>query len=371
MATQVNNSAISGINDLPIDLAMLRANQLSKLGSGLTGPNPIVGAVIIDEHGKEIASGFHSGQEHAEVVAINDAKGKGIQDFSKCIMVVTLEPCNHFGKTPPCTAALISHGFKNVVFAISDPNSAASGGAVVLKEAGINTVSGIQQNLVSYTNRAWLGKIKNDRPWIVTKIAATTDGKIAAQDGSSKWITSQASRADVAVLRNESDAIITTTQTVIDDDPQLTPRIEGAHLAKRAQNPVRVVVGEREIPSNAQINNELAPTQYIKSREVKDLLALGRQANWNQMMIEAGAKFNTALLAAGAVDEIILYVAPTLLGTGKPFLNDIGIKTLTDGYKLSFGEIRRVGADLRIQLFPGESRFASLFDNDSLTEGRG
>lgn len=371
MDAQSNSLNLStDLGSLPFDLAMLRANKLSEFGLGLTGPNPIVGAVILDRTGKEIANGFHSGGDHAEIVAIKNAKEKGVEDFSECTMVVTLEPCNHIGKTPPCTAALISARFKRVVFAVSDPNSAAAGGVNKLEEAGISTISGIQKEYVSYTNRAWLGKIAKGRPWVVTKIAATTDGKIAAQDGSSKWITSQAARSDVASLRNASDAIVTTTQTVLDDDPQLIPRFTFEQPNKRIENPVRIVMGQRDISPQAKINDDSAPTKFIKNREIKDLLVLGTEANWNQIMIEAGSKFNTALLAAGVIDEIVLYVAPTLLGSGTSFLNDLGVKNLGDGYKFSFGEIRRVGQDLKLQLFPGQSRFAGIFDQGELIGGQ-
>ena len=142
----------------------------------------------------------------------------------------TLEPCNHHGKTPPCVDAIIKSGFRKVVFAVKDPNPIAQGGAQALKNAGLDVVSGIESEYVSYSNRAWLKKVNTGRPWVITKIAATIDGKIAASDGTSKWITSPESRADVAHLRNRVDAIVTTTQTVLNDNAELTPDRKSTRL---------------------------------------------------------------------------------------------------------------------------------------------
>ena len=357
--------------ELQLQRAMLRANKLSVRGLGLTAPNPIVGAVILDSNGVEVASGFHAGKEHAEIAAIEAAKKTGFIDFSRCTLVVTLEPCNHHGKTPPCTAAIIAERFAAVVFAVSDPNPVASGGAIALAAAGIEVIAGIEETFVAFTNRAWLHKVRHSRPWIVSKIAATLDGKVAAIDGSSKWITSEASRNDVARMRNESDAIVTTTATVLADNPDLTPRfVNGVNPSGRQKAPTRVVVGERSIPEDFQINSEKAATRYLSTRSLQELVHFANQAGWNQVMIEAGSTFNSALVQANLVDEIVLYQAPTLLGAGKSFVENLGVTSLSERLDMSFGEVSHVGPDLRIQLFPQRSDFAEIFKGGISQGGR-
>jgi diaminohydroxyphosphoribosylaminopyrimidine deaminase / 5-amino-6-(5-phosphoribosylamino)uracil reductase len=346
---------------MDMSTAMRRANKLSEAGLGMTAPNPIVGALILDANGREIASGFHSGGDHAEIVAISDAKSRGFTDFSQCSMVVTLEPCNHQGKTGPCSKAIIHAGFKRVAFAVSDPNPVAQGGAVTLRSAGVEVVAGIEEEKVEFTNRAWLKKIKSERPWIITKIAATLDGKIAASDGTSQWITSDNARRDVALLRNQSDAIITSTATVLADNPDLTPRFEnGINPSGRLKNPVRVVMGERVIPSEFAVHSDKAETRFINSHNFTSLIEMAQDSGWNQIMIEAGSTFNSALIRAGLVDEIVLYQAPSLFGAGKNFVSDLGVDTLNDRITFNYGEIVKVGKDLRIQLLKEISKDLNL-----------
>lgn len=349
--------------------AMLRANKLSLRGLGLSSPNPIVGAVILNNAGEEVGSGFHAGVEHAEVLAINNARAQGFRDFSQSTLVVTLEPCNHHGKTPPCSDAIIDSKFARVVFAVSDPNPVARGGTERLKSAGIEVVSDIERDYVAYSNRAWLKKVQTGLPWIVTKIASTLDGKIAAADGTSQWITSEEARLDVAYLRTQSDAIVTTTETVLRDNPDLTPRFSGEDGSRREKNPVRIVMGERNIPEGSKINNDRAETRFVHSRSFEDLLNAAKNEGWNQVLIEAGARFNSALLEAEIVDEVILYQAPALLGQGKSFAEELSIATLSEKIEMSFGEISRVGRDLRIQLLQSSNPSASLFHKAVLTEG--
>lgn len=355
---------------LQLQRAMLRANKLSTLGLGLTSPNPIVGAVILDANGVEVSSGFHAGQEHAEVVAIEAAKKLGISDFASCTMVVTLEPCNHHGKTPPCTTAIIEAGFNVVAFAVSDPNPIASGGATALRSAGLEVISGVEEKFVAFTNRSWLHKVTNNRPWFVSKIAASLDGKVAALDGTSKWITSEASRIDVARLRNESEAIVTTTATVLADNPELTVRFAGGtNPTHRRANPMRIVVGQSAIPGEFQINNEKAATHYLATRSLQELVLFTSAQGWNQVMIEAGSRFNSALMQANLIDEIVLYQAPTVLGSGKNFVENLGINTLKDRIDLNFGEVSRIGPDLRIQIFPQRKDFSHIFKGVSSQGG--
>jgi diaminohydroxyphosphoribosylaminopyrimidine deaminase/5-amino-6-(5-phosphoribosylamino)uracil reductase len=353
---KIDTSAIN------LDRLMLRANELSKKGLGLTAPNPIVGALIVDSAGNEIASGFHSGGDHAEIVALNTAIRSGKTDFSDCAIVITLEPCNHFGKTPPCSDAIIKAGFAAVVFAADDPHEIATGGAEKISSAGINVVSGVQKELVAATNRAWLSKVEKNRPWFISKIAATLDGKIAAQNGESKWITSAESRADVAVLRNQSDAILTGTGTALADDPQLTPRfIDAENPLGRSSNPERIVIGNTSIPNHYKLHDATALTHFLKTHDFAAVLELANKKGWNQILVEAGSRLNSALLQAGLVDEIQLYFAPALLGTGTNFISDLGITKLADRMELSFGEIERVGPDLKLQIFTGSHLWPSVF----------
>jgi diaminohydroxyphosphoribosylaminopyrimidine deaminase/5-amino-6-(5-phosphoribosylamino)uracil reductase len=221
-------------------VAMQRAIALAEKGLGKTAPNPIVGAVIIDAAGNVVGEGFHdrvNSPDHAEVVAIKAAgdKAKG------ATIVVSLEPCNHTGSTGACVQAIIDAGITTVVFAVADPNEKAAGGADALRAAGVTVIAGVLKDEAAFSNRAWLMKIKKNRPFFTWKVAATLDGKVAAADGTSKWITNEISRADVQVLRRQADAILVGTNTVIADNPHLIPRGE---FAGYAGNPIRVVCGE-------------------------------------------------------------------------------------------------------------------------------
>ena len=231
--------------------AMRHALSLALRGEGRTGANPIVGAVILNADGQPIAEGFHAGGDHAEVVAI-----KSLSSIpAGSTIVVTLEPCNHTGKTGPCVDAIINAGFARVVYAVSDPNPIASGGADRLREAGIEVISGVLEVASRFFNRAWLSVIEKKRPLFIWKIAATLDGKTAAADGSSKWITSESSREFVSLLRRNSDAILVGTGTVIADNPSLIP-----HDGEDVKNPLRVVMGTREIPEGSNLLDDQAET---------------------------------------------------------------------------------------------------------------
>lgn len=305
--------------------AMRRANEISKLGLGKSAPNPIVGAVIVGDDGRIISEGFHHNQDggaHAEVVALDKAGPKALG----ATLFVTLEPCNHQGKTPPCTNPIIAAGIKRVIFAVNDPNPIAQGGAQALIDAGINVEQGLLKSEVTFTNRAWLKKFESSRPYITIKIAASLDGKVAALDGSSKWITSEVSRSDVAILRSQSDAIVTGTGTVLADNPSLTVRdVERENFEFK---PVRVILGNREIPRGSKIFDKSAETIQIKSNNLDSLLEVAKERGWNQILIEAGPTLTSAFLRAGLFDEVFLYQAPTLLGSGLDFAGQLEVKTL-------------------------------------------
>lgn len=331
-------------------VAMRRALQLSELGLGLTSPNPIVGAVIIDATGKNVGEGFHqrvNDLRHAEVVALDKAgaKAKG------ATLVLTLEPCNHEGKTPPCTEAIIAAGIKRVVFAVSDPNPIAKGGAEKLRAAGIEVISGVLEEEVRFSNRAWLKKISKNRPYITLKLATSLDGKIAAANGSSKWITNEISRSDVARLRSECDAIVTGIGTVIADDPALTVRGVERTGAKFA--PTRIVMGKRPVPSGAKILDESAPTIHLETNDLTDLMELARAQGWNRILIEAGPKLVGAFLNARLFDELFLYQAPTFLGGSNDFTGELEIRDISERMDLELRDFLALGdekRDLRLHL---------------------
>ena len=307
-------------------VAMQRAIALSEKGLGKCAPNPIVGAVIIDSAGKIIGEGFHdlmSSIDHAEVVAISNA-GKSVAGTT---MVVTLEPCNHIGSTGPCTKAIIDAGISTVVFAVKDPNIVASGGADALRSAGIKVIEGVLADEAGYSNRAWLTKIVKQRPFFTWKVATTLDAKIAASDGTSKWISNEVSRGDVQRLRRESDAILVGTNTVISDNPHLIPRGEFSGFTR---NPIRVVCGTSEVPSNSNVFDSAAESVQIKSRDLGVLVSKLNELGVNQVFVEAGSKLASAMMGAGLIDELIVYQAPALLGSGKSFYSHDLQSTITD-----------------------------------------
>ena len=299
-------------------VAMQRAIALSEKGLGKTSPNPIVGAVIIDDAGNVIGEGFHdrmNSKDHAEVVAIANATQNG-NKIKGATIVVTLEPCNHYGSTGPCTQAIIDAGISTVVFAVNDPNSIASGGADTLRAAGIKVVEGVLKAEAAYANRAWLMKIKKNRPFFTWKVATTLDAKIAATDGTSKWITNETSRADVQVLRRQADAILVGTNTVITDDPHLIPR---GDFAGYSHNPIRVICGEQDLPKDAQVFDSAAQTVVVKSKDLDLLVAELNKLEINQVFVEAGMTLASAMVDHCLMDELVMYQAPSLLGSGKQF----------------------------------------------------
>ena len=299
-------------------VAMQRAIALSEKGLGKTSPNPIVGAVIIDDAGNLIGEGFHdrmNSKDHAEVVAIASANQNG-NKIKDATIVVTLEPCNHSGSTGPCTQAIIDAGISTVVFAVNDPNAVASGGADTLRAAGIKVVEGVLKAEAAYANRAWLMKIKKNRPFFTWKVATTLDAKIAATDGTSKWITNETSRADVQVLRRQADAILVGTNTVITDDPHLIPR---GDFSGYSHNPIRVICGEQDLPKDAQVFDSAAQTVVVKSKDLDLLVAELNKLEINQVFVEAGMTLASAMVDHCLMDELVIYQAPSLLGSGKPF----------------------------------------------------
>ena len=323
---------------------MQRAVELSLLGRGLTYPNPIVGAVIADRNGEILAQGFHQGREHAEVLALDELEKSGTS-FSDLTLFVTLEPCNHHGKTPPCSEAILNRGValgvSRVIYATMDPNPVAQGGAARLRDSGIEVLH-LDYAEARFTNRDWLTKVRLGRPRITWKVAISLDGAIAAQDGSSKWITTEASRADVKRERSLSDAILTGTGTVLSDDPS---------MLGNGKNPVRIIMGERTLPKDAAIFSEDAETLVLASRDSDRLLELLRSREFNRVFLESGPTLGSALFSAGLVDEILLYQAPTILGSSRRFSQGIDLRSVDQQIRLRSEEVEELDGDIRRLLF--------------------
>ena len=321
-----------------IDDAYAHLYSLSLSGLGVTSPNPNVSAAIYSADGNLIADGFHNRKvspDHAEVIALKSA-GAAARGAT---MVVTLEPCAHTGKTPPCTQAIIDAGIAKVIYTVTDPNPIASGGAALLRAAGID-VEFRESAHLAYVQRAWLHKEVTGRPLMIWKVATTVDGKVAASDGTSQWITGAESREDVQNLRAQSDAILIGTNTAIVDNPHLIPR---GHRAR----PVRVISGEQEVPATNQIFDDEARTISVKSKSIPELMQVLTHEGFNQVLVEAGPTLGSALMASGNIDELIIYQAPKMLGAGKEFVSHLGISTLDDHLKLELISVRQLGSDIK------------------------
>lgn len=323
---------------------MARAIELSAHGLGRTFPNPVVGAVVLSQTGEIIGEGFHSGGDHAEVVALADCTQRGISTLGSTI-IVTLEPCNHTGKRPPCTQAILDAGIAKVVYAVKDPNPIAMGGGEYLRSQGVEVVSHVLADEASFVNRAWLHKLRKKRPYVTWKVASTFDGYTAALDGTSKWITSEESRTAVQKLRAESDAILVGTGTALLDDPSLIPKGD-------ARRPLRIVMGEREIPLTAQLHNAEAQTLFLSTRVIDTMMATVNDLGINSILVEAGSTLGTALINEGVVDEIHWFQAPTLLGSGKKAVGDLHIETLSRRRDFVISESKMIGPDLHTILIP-------------------
>ena len=304
----------------------------------MSTPNPNVSAAIYSPDGALIADGFHNRKvsiDHAEVVALKKA-GAAARGAT---MIVSLEPCAHTGTTPPCTQAIIDAGIAKVIYTVVDPNPIASGGAQLLRAAGID-VEYRESAHLAYVQRAWLHKEVTGRSLMIWKVATTVDGKVAASDGTSQWITGPESREDVQNLRAQSDAILIGTNTAIVDNPHLIPR---GHTAR----PVRVISGEQEVPATNKVFDAEARTISVKSKSIPELIKVLSDEGFNQVLVEAGPTLGSALMASGNIDEIIIYQAPKMLGAGKEFVSRLGISTLEDHLKLELISVRQLGSDIK------------------------
>lgn len=349
---------------------MARALQLAERGAFTTHPNPMVGCVVADG-ARVLGEGWHqrAGEPHAEVHALRAAgeRARGATAY------VTLEPCAHHGRTPPCADALVAAGVTRVVAACRDPFDQVAGqGFAKLAAAGIDVEFGLMEAAARRTNRGFFSRIERGRPWVRVKLAMSLDGRTALANGESKWITSDAARADVMRWRARAGAIMTGIGTVLADDPRLTVRLpEGEEFVP----PLRVVLDERgRLPAaSALLTDGAAPTLAVHGDDIVpdygdevsafavrrlgpglDLAAVLSQLGQrgvNELQVEAGATLSGALMAAGLVDELLVYIAPVLLGDrGRPLLAGLTAATMAERIGLKLLETRQVGPDLRLLL---------------------
>ena len=322
------------------DAAMMdRAVQLAARGPA-HGPNPRVGCVIVAPGGAVVAEGYHAGAgtPHAEAAALIAAAEAGTT-VEGATAYVTLEPCNHTGRTGPCAVALTEAGVARVVFAVADPNPTAAGGAQYLIEHGVATVLEPHEG-ARELNRRWLVAMARQRPYVIAKWAATLDGRTAAADGTSFWITGTEARDHAHSVRSEVDAIIVGTGTVAVDDPELSARPTGV---SDPHQPLRIVMGERDT-GDAKVWRD-ANAERVASRDPSVGLAKAWERECRVVLVEGGATVTSAFLRDGLVDEIHAYIAPALLGDGPSAVADLGIGTMGDALRASDVTVTRLGID--------------------------
>lgn len=361
------------------EIWMARALELARRGRFTTAPNPDVGCVIVRD-GQKVGEGYHfrAGEPHAEVHALRMAgeKAKGATAY------VTLEPCSHHGRTPPCCDALIAAGVSRVVVAMQDPNPEVAGrGLYRLQQAGIEVSHGLMMQEAEALNRGFLKRMRTGFPWVQLKMGASLDGRTAMASGESQWITSPEARRDVQRLRAQSSAILSSSATVLADDPSLTVRwqeldaeTQAVYAQEELRQPVRIVIDSLNQVTPAHRLISQPGTTWLARQQVDDLnwpenveqftvprhngqadlvslmMLLGRK-QINSVWVEAGATLAGALLAAGVVDEIILYLAPKLLGDAARGLCHLpGLAQLAEAPGFTFSDIRQVGPDLRLTL---------------------
>ncbi|WP_427383704.1 bifunctional diaminohydroxyphosphoribosylaminopyrimidine deaminase/5-amino-6-(5-phosphoribosylamino)uracil reductase RibD [Janibacter sp. G56] len=360
--------------------AMRRAVELAARALGRTSPNPVVGCVILDAAGEIAGEGWHefAGGPHAEVVALAAAGERAAGGTA----VVTLEPCNHTGRTGPCSEALLAAGIVRVVVAVPDPTDEASGGVARLRAAGLDVTVGVLADEAERVNEAWLTAIRRHRPHLTWKVATTLDGRVAAADGTSRWITSEQARGQVHALRAERDAVLVGGGTLAADGPHLAVRDEGGRPAPRETQPLRVVLDSRAtLGASARVLDDAAPTLVVvaddadpaavealrgvatsRGHEVLVLPRVGRDGGLDldallaamhtkgirSVLLEGGPTLAAAFVRAGLVDRVIAYIAPALLGEGAAGLAPFGVTTIDRARRLVIDDVARVGPDVRL-----------------------
>jgi diaminohydroxyphosphoribosylaminopyrimidine deaminase/5-amino-6-(5-phosphoribosylamino)uracil reductase len=335
-------------DDTTIVSAMRHALSLAGHGPAF-GVNPQVGCVILDADGRMLAEGWHrgAGTAHAEVDALSKLSPGQARGATA---VVTLEPCNHTGHTGPCSEALIDAGIARVFYGATDPGTLSSGGAERLRDAGVLTTSGVLLAEVEEFLHPWLTATRFGRPFVTLKWASSLDGRAAASDGSSRWITGTAARQRVHEQRGASDAIIVGTGTVLADDPSLTARGEAGELLEH--QPIPVVVGTTPVPRDAKLFQHPQPLIQTGSRDLEEVLRALFERGIRHAFVEGGPTLASAFIAAGLVDEYLIYLAPALIGGDRLAVGDIGVGAIAEARRLSIRAIERVGDDLLITARP-------------------
>jgi diaminohydroxyphosphoribosylaminopyrimidine deaminase/5-amino-6-(5-phosphoribosylamino)uracil reductase len=355
---------------------MARALRLAELGLNTTDPNPRVGCVLVKE-GVIVGEGWHErvGGPHAEIVALL-AAGDAAQGATA---YVSLEPCSHYGRTPPCALALIEAGVHRVVAAMVDPNPLVAGkGLKILEEAGISTRVGLLADEAEALNRGFCKRMRSGKPWLFSKLAMSLDGRTAMASGESRWISGPEARQDVHRLRARSSAVLTGIGTVLADDPSLTVRLDCAEIERQ---PARIVLDSHfRLPTSAKIlalpGRTLVFGLDTKAHAVANLQAAGAEIHFlppdslgrldltavvqklgelgfSEVMVEAGATLNGALLQTGLIDEWIIYMAPCILGDqGRGLFHLPGLARMADKFELSWVESRQIGKDSRLIFTP-------------------
>ncbi|ROS74517.1 bifunctional diaminohydroxyphosphoribosylaminopyrimidine deaminase/5-amino-6-(5-phosphoribosylamino)uracil reductase RibD [Cellulomonas sp. PhB143] len=332
--------------------AVRRAFDLARR-TPVRGPNPRVGCVLLappataGESGRRVlAEGFHrgAGTPHAEVDALVAARQRGA-DVRGATAVVSLEPCNHTGRTGPCALALAEAGVAEVVYSVPDPTPRAAGGAAYLAARGVRVTGGVLRDEGEELLGAWWSAARAGRPYVTLKLAATLDGRVAAADGTSRWITGPEARAHAHEVRARVDAVAVGTGTVLADDPALTARTPDGLVPDQ---PLRVVVGRREVPATARLRGAGGELVVLGTHDVAEVLAALHAREVRHLLVEGGPVLATAFLAAGAVDELHAYVAPVLLGSGRSALGDLGVGTIADAARFTTSQVRRLGDDVLV-----------------------
>ena len=320
--------------------AMTHALEIARRGP--RGLNPQVGAVILSPTGETLAEGWHrgAGTPHAEVDALSKLAAGQLRGATA---VVTLEPCNHTGRTGPCAQALIDAGVSRVLYALDDPGAHSGGGAERMRAAGLDVVAGEQAGAAHALIEDWLTVQRLGRPHVTVKWAQSLDGRASAADGSSQWITGPAARADVHRRRAAADAIVVGTGTVLADDPALTAR-DGDDLLPH--QPIPVVIGARETPADAAVRRHPHEPLFFAGHDLAAVLEDLRERGIQQVFVEGGPTLASAFLAAGLVDELLAYLAPVLIGGPKLALTDIGVTSIGEARRLVVDQWLPLGADL-------------------------
>jgi len=351
---------------------MRRVLRLAEKGRGRTSPNPMVGAVLV-KRGRVVGEGFHAraGEPHAEIVAIEEAGEKA----QGATLYLNLEPCTHYGKTPPCAPAVIEAGVRRVIIGMEDPNPLVKGrGVARLKRAGLDVSVGILEKECRRLNEAFCKFIVKHEPFIILKVAATLDGKLATRNGDSKWITSEISRRFVHRLRDKVDGVVVGIGTVLKDDPMLTARIRGG------RNPYRIVLDSRmRIPENAKVidlspsraivaTTEMASRDRIEQLEkkgirvlicdsksgrvdLKSLLLKLREMGMMSLLVEGGSEINGAFFDQGLIDKIFFFLSPKLIGDplAPGIFGGVGVASLKEAIPLRDVKVKKIGKDILVE----------------------